>query len=63
VASGEWQPGDLLFFGRSASSIHHVAMYIGDGKIVHASHSGVPVLVAPVSGGGSDYLGSKRLLG
>ena len=63
VEYGQWQPGDLLFFGRSAASIHHVAMYIGDGNIVHASHSGVPVLVAPVSGGGSDYLGSKRLLG
>lgn len=63
VASGQWQPGDLLFYGRSASSIHHVAMYIGDGNIVHASHSGVPVLVAPVSNGGSDYFGAKRLLG
>ena len=63
VASGQWQPGDLLFYGRSASTIHHVAMYIGDGNIVHASHSGVPVLVAPVSNGGSDYLGAKRLLG
>jgi cell wall-associated NlpC family hydrolase len=63
VEKGAWQPGDLLFFGSSAGSIHHVAMYIGDGNIVHASHSGVPVLVAPVSGGGSDYFGSKRLLG
>ena len=63
VAYGQWQPGDLLFFGGSAGSIHHVAMYIGDGNIVHASHSGVPVLVAPVSNGGSDYFGSKRLLG
>jgi peptidoglycan DL-endopeptidase CwlO len=63
VAYGAWQPGDLLFYGGSAGSIHHVAMYIGDGQIVHASHSGVPVLVAPVSNGGSDYFGSKRLLG
>ena len=30
------QPGDLLFYG-SKSNINHVAMYIGDGKIVHAS--------------------------
>lgn len=63
VAYGAWQPGDLLFYGSSAGAIHHVAMYIGDGNIVHASHSGVPVLVAPVSNGGSDYFGSKRLLG
>jgi cell wall-associated NlpC family hydrolase len=63
VASGQWIPGDLLFFGRSASSIHHVAIYIGDGKIVHASTSGVPVLVAAVSGAGSDYFGAKRIVG
>jgi peptidoglycan DL-endopeptidase CwlO len=63
VAYGAWQPGDLLFFGGSASTIHHVAMYIGNGQIVHASTTGVPVKVAPVSGAGSDYFGSKRLVG
>lgn len=31
------KPGDLLFYGSSKNSIGHVAMYIGDGKIVHAS--------------------------
>ena len=36
------QPGDLLFFGRSATPekkerINHVAIYLGDGKIIHAS--------------------------
>lgn len=63
VASGAWQPGDLLFYGSSVGSIHHVAMYIGNGQIVHASTSGVPVKVVPVSGGGSDYFGAKRIVG
>ncbi len=36
------QPGDLLFFGRKATlekkeRISHVAIYLGDGKIIHAS--------------------------
>lgn len=36
------QPGDLLFFGRKATpeqkeKITHVAIYLGDGKIIHAS--------------------------
>ncbi len=36
------QPGDLLFFGRKASEekaekITHVAIYLGDGKIIHSS--------------------------
>lgn len=36
VNSSQMQPGDLLFYSGS-SGINHVAMYIGDGKIVHAS--------------------------
>ena len=38
-------PGDLLFFSSSSSwtGIHHVAMYLGDNKIVEAQQSGVPV--------------------
>lgn len=36
VSAEEMQPGDLLFYGRG-SRVNHVAMYIGDGQIVHAS--------------------------
>lgn len=36
VSSGDVQPGDLLFYG-NGGGINHVAMYIGGGKIVHAS--------------------------
>lgn len=32
------QPGDLIFYG-SGGSVGHVAMYIGNGKVVHASSS------------------------
>jgi cell wall-associated NlpC family hydrolase len=45
------QPGDLLFWAYDTSSpatIHHVAMYLGDGKIVEAQQTGVPVHVRPV---------------
>ena len=62
VAYGQWAPGDLLFFGSSASSIHHVVLYIGNGQIIHASTFGVPVKMALVSGGGSDYFGARRVL-
>lgn len=31
------KPGDLLFYGNS-SGINHVAMYIGNGQIIHASN-------------------------
>jgi len=64
VANGDFQVGDLLFYGSSPSSIHHVAMYIGDGMLVHASTSGVPVKTSDAPyGAGQDFLGAKRLAG
>ncbi|MBP2331127.1 cell wall-associated NlpC family hydrolase [Kibdelosporangium banguiense] len=56
-------PGDLLFYGSSASSIHHVAMYIGNGMIVHASTSGTPVMSVPMEKGGKDFFAAKRVVG
>jgi len=42
VPVGQLQPGDLLFYYSPTS---HVAMYIGNGQMVHASTSGKPVMV------------------
>src|SRR5436190_384560 len=39
------QPGDLLFF---YSPIHHVAMYLGGGSMIHAPHTGDVVSIVPV---------------
>ncbi len=36
ITLDEMRPGDLIFYGGSGG-INHVAMYIGSGKIVHAS--------------------------
>ena len=36
ISAEQMQPGDLIFYGGSGG-INHVAMYIGGGKIVHAS--------------------------
>ncbi|MBR4026526.1 MAG: C40 family peptidase [Lachnospiraceae bacterium] len=38
ISSSEAQPGDLFFYG-NGSGINHVAIYIGNGKVVHASNS------------------------
>lgn len=46
------QPGDLLFWAydpSNSSTIHHVAMYLGEGKIVEAQQAGVPVHTRAVS--------------
>lgn len=37
VSRDELKPGDLVFYG-SSSYINHVAMYIGNGMIIHASN-------------------------
>ena len=44
VNSSQMQPGDLLFYS-GGSGINHVAMYIGNGQIVHAAsrRSGIKI--------------------
>ena len=42
----EVQPGDLLFYNNGGSTIGHVALYIGDGKIVHASTPKTGIVVS-----------------
>lgn len=37
VSSSNVKPGDLVFYG-SSSYINHVAIYIGNGKVIHASN-------------------------
>ncbi|MHB1534172.1 MAG: C40 family peptidase [Acidimicrobiales bacterium] len=39
-------PGDLVFFGRT--DIHHVGMYIGDGLMINAPHTGTVVQISPM---------------
>ncbi|HZS19980.1 MAG TPA: C40 family peptidase [Pseudonocardiaceae bacterium] len=46
------QPGDLLFWGYDTSnpdSIHHVAMYLGNGRMVEAANQTVPLRQRAVS--------------
>lgn len=42
------QPGDLVFY--FGGGVHHVGMYIGNGKMVHAANPGAGVTVTPVLG-------------
>lgn len=56
VSMGDLAPGDLLFYGRP---IHHVALYIGNGQMIEASHSGTPVRYASIYR--TDYVGAGRV--
>lgn len=58
------QPGDLIFYGSSSRSIDHVTIYIGDGMVVHAPHTGAVVRTASLYLGGSfGWVGAGRPAG
>lgn len=38
VSAEDARPGDLVFYSSSSGRINHVAIYMGDGKVVHASN-------------------------
>lgn len=48
IKVSEAQPGDLIFYGKG-STINHVAMYIGGGKVIHASSPKTGIRVSNVS--------------
>lgn len=59
------RPGDLVFFGRDGdpNRVHHVAIFSGDGMMVHAPQTGEMVsetsLLARIASRG-DYVGAVR---
>lgn len=57
VSRGDLQPGDLVFFG---SPIHHVGIYVGDGNMIHAPHTGSSVRINSIDR--SNYTGARRIL-
>lgn len=59
IAKSALQPGDLVFFGPSVSGIHHVGIYCGSGKYIHAPQTGDVVKISNLSSRG-DYVGACR---
>jgi cell wall-associated NlpC family hydrolase len=54
-------PGDLVFWATDTSdprTIHHVALYIGNGMMIAAPHTGAPVRTQPMYANG--YIGATR---
>ncbi|WP_431984706.1 NlpC/P60 family protein [Streptomyces qinglanensis] len=64
VARGNLKQGDLLFWshGSTPSGIYHVAIYAGDGKVLHAPRTGKDVQVVPLKNAmpSGDYQGATR---
>lgn len=42
-------PGDLVFYDNGTGSIKHVALYIGNGQVVHASSSTTGIIISNVN--------------
>lgn len=67
VSKSELQPGDLVFFTNesSGSNIGHVGIYIGDGKLIHASSGSYKMIVTVElnnSWFANHYYGACRIL-
>lgn len=60
VSTDQLQPGDLLFWGATPGSIHHVALYAGSGMMVEAPQSGLKIRETQVRLK-ADYLGATRV--
>lgn len=54
VSRANLKPGDLVFFG---SPIHHVGIYVGNGQMIHAPHTGAVVRIDPLH---SNFAGASR---
>ncbi|MGI2731720.1 MULTISPECIES: C40 family peptidase [Bacillus cereus group] len=66
VEKEQLQKGDLIFFAHDGGkgNVHHVGMYIGDGKMIHSPKAGRTVEIIPVDTPGyiEEYAGARRYL-
>ncbi|MEJ8282163.1 C40 family peptidase [Pseudonocardia spirodelae] len=53
------EPGDLVFYG-TVDKVHHVGLYVGQDRMVHAPAYGQPVRTAWYRWRGDDFLGATR---
>ncbi|MEU5993974.1 NlpC/P60 family protein [Spirillospora sp. NPDC047418] len=64
VPLGALRPGDLVFFAvdpTDPGTIHHVGVYIGDGRMVEAPYTGASVRISSIHR--SDLIGATRPAG
>ncbi|MFD7640810.1 NlpC/P60 family protein [Kitasatospora sp. NPDC059795] len=55
IAKSDIQPGDLLFY---YNDLHHVGIYIGNGKLLHAPRTGKNIEIVPIDV--MPYMGAVR---
>ena len=58
VSRRSLRPGDLVFF----DGVGHVGLYVGNGRFIHAPHTGTRVQITPLAGWySSRFSGARRL--
>jgi gamma-D-glutamyl-L-lysine dipeptidyl-peptidase len=64
VSSSALRPGDLLFFAGpgGAGAVHHVAMYIGSGRMIESPNSAASVRIVSVASEMNEFAGARRYL-
>lgn len=62
VARDDLRPGDAVFFADPSGYVHHVGLYIGDGRFVNAPETGEDVKISSLSDPyfAAQYAGARR---
>ncbi|HJW76830.1 MAG TPA: C40 family peptidase, partial [Thermoleophilia bacterium] len=62
AARSSLRRGDLVFFRDSLGAIHHVGMYAGEGKMIHAPRTGAAVQITSLQTApyASEFAGGRR---
>lgn len=62
-ATGPWQPGDLIFWDTFGPAPGHVALYVGNNKVIHALNEQRGIVESDVNANmGGPLMGGRRLL-
>lgn len=66
VLFADLQPGDLMFYAhnKGKGTVHHVSMYIGDGKMIHSPNTATPIEITSIHKEQykSEFSGARRYL-
>ncbi len=61
IPENQLTPGDLVFYGTTDNNVHHVGLYLGAGKMLHAPTFNEPVQISDYRWHGDDYYDATRL--
>ncbi|MEU6564188.1 C40 family peptidase [Nocardia nova] len=60
VSVDDIRPGDLLFYANDEDGIHHVGLYLGNGRMIDAPDFGQQVKIENYRYSGDDFLAARR---